>query len=100
MKLKVNFNEVNSIIPIRFVQTKCTFNADFGDRFIDDVSVAEVNDYLSNLYYEKEYAYKYVESFLKVFYLIFGQAYSRNYLDVDAYNKLCKNKDTKIHMPN
>lgn len=75
------------------------FNADFGDRFIDDVSVAEVNDYLSDLYYEKEYAYKYVESFLKVFYLIFGQAYSRNYLDVDAYNKLCKNKDTKIHMP-
>ena len=55
MKLKVNFNEVNSIIPIRFVQTECTFNADFGDRFIDDVSVAEVNDYLSNLYYEKEY---------------------------------------------
>ena len=34
-----------------------------------------------------------------MFYLIFGQAYSRNYLDVDAYNKLCINKDTKIHMP-
>jgi len=44
-------------------------------------------------------AYKYVESFLKMFYLIFGQAYSRNYLDVDTYNKLCINKDTKIHMP-
>ena len=34
-----------------------------------------------------------------MFYLIFGQAYSRNYLDVDTYNKLCVNKDTKIHMP-
>ncbi|MEI3311661.1 MAG: site-specific integrase [Evtepia gabavorous] len=34
-----------------------------------------------------------------MFYLLFGQAYSRNYLDVDSYNKLCVNKDTKIHMP-
>lgn len=34
-----------------------------------------------------------------MFYLIFGQAYSRNYLDVDTYNKLCVNKDTKIRMP-
>ena len=40
-----------------------------------------------------------MESFLKMFYLLFGQAYSRNYLDVDTYNKLCINKDTKIHMP-
>ena len=34
-----------------------------------------------------------------MFYLIFGQAYSRNYLDVDTYNMLCVNKNTKIHMP-
>ncbi len=34
-----------------------------------------------------------------MFYLIFGQAYSRNYIEVDSYNKLCINKDTKIHMP-
>ena len=40
-----------------------------------------------------------MESFLKMFYLIFGQAYSRNYLEVDTYNKLCVNKDTKIGMP-
>ncbi len=71
----------------------------WGKRFVDDISVAEINDYLAELYYEKEYSYKYVESFLKMFYLIFGQAYSRNYLGVDSYNKLCINKDTKIHMP-
>lgn len=75
------------------------FKNDFGSRFIDDVSVAEVNDYLSDLYYEKGYSFKYTESFLKIFYLAFGQAYSRDYLDVDTYNKLCRNKDTKIHMP-
>ena len=71
----------------------------FGNRYVDDISVAEVVDYLSELYYNEGRAYKYVESFLKMFYLIFGQAYSRNYLDVDTYNTLCVNKNTKIHMP-
>lgn len=71
----------------------------FGSRFIDEISVAEVNDYLAELYYKDGYAFKYVESFLKMFYFIFGQAYSRDYLSVDAYNKMCLNKDTKIHMP-
>ena len=71
----------------------------FGSRFIDSISVSEVVDYLSKLYYHDGKAYRYVESFLKMFYLLFGQAYSRNYLDVDTYNTLCVNKNTKIHMP-
>lgn len=71
----------------------------FGSRYIDDITVAEVQDYLAELYYTDNRAYTYTESFLKMFYLIFGQAYSRNYLDIDTYNKLCINKDTKIHMP-
>lgn len=71
----------------------------FGNRFIDDISVAEVNDYLSRLYYVEGRSYKYVEGFLKMFYLIFGQAYSRNYLDIDTYNKLCVMKDARISMP-
>lgn len=73
--------------------------AKFGRRYIDEISVAEVNDYLAHLYYTEDRAYKYVESFLKMFYLIFGQAYSRNYLEVDTYNKLCVNKDVRIRMP-
>jgi Phage integrase family. len=71
----------------------------FGKRYTDEISVGEINDYLADLYYKEGYAYRYVESFLKMFYLIFGQAYSRNYMDVDRYNKMCINKDTKIHMP-
>ena len=71
----------------------------FGKRFVDDISAAEVVDYLSELYYVNGFSYLYAEAFLKMFYLIFGQAYSRNYLDIDTYNKLCVNKDTKIHMP-
>ena len=66
---------------------------------IDEITVAEVNDYLAELYYTHGYSYRYTESFLKMFYLLFGQAYSRNYLDVNTYNKLCVNKDTKIKMP-
>lgn len=71
----------------------------FASRYIDSISVAEVNDYLSFLYHTEGRAYRYVEGFLKMFYLVFGQAYSRNYLDVDTYNKLCVNKDTRICMP-
>lgn len=71
----------------------------FGKRYVDEISAADIVDYLSELYYTKGLSYRYVESFLKMFYLLFGQAYSRNYLDVDTYNKLCVNKDTKIHMP-
>lgn len=73
--------------------------AKFGKRFVDEITVADVMDFLSELYFKKRYSYRYVEGFLKMFYLIFGQAYSRNYLDVDTYNKLCVNKDTKIKMP-
>lgn len=71
----------------------------FGKRMVDEISVAEVNDYLAELYYDDGLSFKYTESFLKIFYLIFGQAYSRGYLANDDYCKLCKNKDTKIHMP-
>ena len=71
----------------------------FGHRPLEEIEVAEVSDYLAKLYYEEEYSFRYVESFLKMFYLIFGQAYSRGYLSVDKYNRLCVNKDTKIHMP-
>lgn len=71
----------------------------FGKRFVDSISVAEVSDFLSELYFVNGYSFQYTESFLKMFYLIFGQAYSRNYLDVDTYNKLCVNKNTKIKMP-
>ena len=71
----------------------------FGSRFIDDISVAEINDYLTHLYYVEGRAYGYVQSFLKMFYLIFGQAYSRNYLDLETYNKLCVAKDVRICMP-
>lgn len=73
--------------------------ARFGKKSVGNVSVSEINDYLSELYYMHNYSYRYVEGFLKMFYLILGQAYSRNYLEMDKYSKLCMNKATKISMP-
>ena len=73
--------------------------ASFGSRYVGEITVAEVMDYLAELYYIHNFSYQYTESFLKMFYLIFGQAYSRNYLEVDDYNRLCVNKDTRIRMP-
>ncbi len=74
-------------------------HAEFGKRYVDTITVSDVMDYLTELYYKQEYSYHYVEGILKIFYLIFGQVYSRNYLAVDDHNKLCVNKDTKIKMP-
>ena len=44
--------------------------AKFGNRYVDEITVAEINDYLSELYYKDNRAYSYTESFLKIFYLI------------------------------
>ena len=71
----------------------------FGKRELTAVSTGEIRDYLTMLYYDREFSFMYVESFLKMFYLIFGRAYSRGYLDTTQYHRLCLNKDTKIHMP-
>ncbi len=71
----------------------------FGDRKVNDVSAGEVNDYLCELYYVEGRAFRYVEGFLKLFYLIFGQAYSHNCISTETYNKLCCNKDVRITMP-
>lgn len=38
-------------------------SAKFGKRFIDEISVAEVNEYLAELYYTEGRAYRYVEDF-------------------------------------
>ena len=53
-------------------------------------SIARKLRIISDLYYVEGKAFMYVESFLKMFYLIFGQAYSRNYLDVDSFAKWYK----------
>lgn len=74
-------------------------NVKYGSRYVDEVSVGEINDYLAQLYYQEGRSYSYVEGFLKMFYLILGQAYSRNYLSQEVYAKLCLDKGGRIRMP-
>lgn len=45
MKLKVSFNEIDSLIPIKFVQTQCTFNADFGEVILVKTDEVYEGDY-------------------------------------------------------
>ena len=73
--------------------------ADFGKKRFNGISLGEIQDYLANKYYVEGYSYRYVESFLKMFYLFFGQAYIRNYIPAELYNQFCVNKETKIRMP-
>ena len=49
--------------------------ADFGKKRFNGISLGEIQDYLANKYYVEGYSYRYVESFLKMFYLFFGQTY-------------------------
>ena len=71
----------------------------FGKKYLDEITMADISDYLDELYYVDDKAYSYVESFLKMFYLIYGQAYSRDYISTELYHKMCVNKNTRIHMP-
>ena len=73
--------------------------ADFGKKRFNGITLGEIQDYLFNKYYVEGYSYRYVESFLKMFYLLFGQAYSRNYIPAELYNQFCVHKETKIRMP-
>lgn len=41
----------------------------YGKRFVDDFSVAEIVDYLTDLYYNQGMSYRYTESFLNYFYV-------------------------------
>lgn len=46
MKLHIDFNEVDSELDVRFIQTECTFNTDFGEVFFiktDDVYEGDYN---------------------------------------------------------
>ena len=48
---------------------------------------------------DDDYAFGYVEGFLKFFYVIIGTAYRHNYIDRLQYSKLCEDKKSRISMP-
>lgn len=45
MKLVVNFDEVDSCIATKFIQTECTFNTNFGEVFLVKTEDTYTGDY-------------------------------------------------------
>jgi hypothetical protein len=46
MKLRVSFDEIDSSLDMKFIQTECTFNTDFGEVILvktDDVYEGDYN---------------------------------------------------------
>ena len=70
-----------------------------GDRKIKDVSVGEINSFLTNKYLKTELSFHYIEGFLKVFYMLYGIAYSYNYIDAETLNRYTMDKNNRITMP-
>lgn len=73
-------------------------SAKFGDTYISDINVSDLNAYLQELY-NNDYSWKYVESFLKLFYQLFGIAFSEEKIDPLRYTRMFIDKGTKLKMP-
>ncbi len=77
----------------------------FGDHYIDEITTNDLEDYLKELYHYGDeykntpYSFKYVEGFLKFFYLLYNFAYKENALDTDIYHKMFVDKPTRLTMP-
>lgn len=86
----------------------------FADIPVNDFTCDMLYDFLVELYlygdlqYVNEravdksptpYSYKYVEGFLKFFYLLFGCASEYGYINNDRYEKMFVNKNTRLSMP-
>lgn len=79
----------------------------FGDKYLSEITLEDLNNYLQRLYtygdnistYEGGYAYKYVESFLKFFYLLFGRAYNDDLISTERYTKMFLDRGSRLTMP-
>jgi len=79
----------------------------FGDKFLSEITLEELNNYLETLYlygdgidtYKGGYSYGYVEGFLKFFYLLFGRAYNDDLIDTARYTKMFLDKGSQLKMP-
>jgi|GEM_PF-306127 len=70
----------------------------FGDRYISDLTVQEINNFLTELY-DSGLSYSYVESFLKEFYMLYGLSYRRKYITRSTLFDYTEDKKTRIQMP-
>lgn len=71
---------------------------EFGDTLISEITISDMSSYLQELY-NGGLSYKYVESFLKLFYQLFGIAYGEEKIDPLRYTRMFIDKGTKLKMP-
>lgn len=77
----------------------------FGEKYVDEITLNELQNYLSLLYNYGDdysntpYSYKYVEGFLKFFYLLFGYSYKENAINTELYTKMFLDRSTRLSMP-
>lgn len=71
---------------------------EFGNTNISEITVSDLNSYLQELY-NSGLSYKYVESFLKLFYQLFGIAFNEERIDPLRYTRMFLDKGTKLKMP-
>lgn len=69
----------------------------FGNRDINSIDIVELNLFLAELY--NCYSYKYTEGFLKFFYLLFGHAHKREWVDIYRYQRMFITTGTRLSMP-
>ena len=73
--------------------------AEFGSRIIGQISLNDLNRFLSHLYYDLDKSYSYIQGFLRFFYLLFGFADRCDLLDTSRYTKMFVNRSTRLSMP-
>ena len=73
-------------------------NAEFGSKLINDITIADLQNFLATLY-DSGLSFSYVESFLKLFYMLFGIAYRNEWIETDKYTRMFIDKGTKLQMP-
>lgn len=70
----------------------------FGERYFSEIKITDLEDFLQELY-NNDHSYKYVESFLKLFYQLWGLAYKNEKIDPKRYTRMFIDKGTKLKMP-
>lgn len=99
----INSAEAKSKSSNTIRKHKTVWEQHIKDRFesvaLSYISVQDMSDFLTEKYYVEDYSYGYVESFLKVFYLLFGYAYRSNKVEKEPYDKMFVDKTTRLSMP-
>ena len=71
----------------------------FGSATISSITTNDIEDYLTELYCTKNYSYKYVEGFYKLFLQLFSLAFRDKHISRDTYFEMFEHPATKVNMP-